>query len=76
MPQPIDRSALSHIHLAKFSDDHFTLSNPNDTTHVISFSTTELRKYIDYDRRIRSGNVTAIEPSGYEQFANFFNDPD
>ncbi|KAF8220955.1 hypothetical protein L208DRAFT_1536585, partial [Tricholoma matsutake] len=49
MPQPIDHSALSHIHLAKLSDNHFTLSNPNDTTHVISFSTTELRKYIDYD---------------------------
>lgn len=49
MPQPINCLALSHIHLAKLSNDHFSLSNPNNAIHIISFSTTELCKYIDYD---------------------------
>jgi hypothetical protein len=70
-----DHSALSHLNLTQLPGDTFTLANPNNPNHLISVTATEIRTYIDYDRKIRDGSISAAEPSGYDTFVGFFNDP-
>ncbi|KAF8231198.1 hypothetical protein L208DRAFT_1470649 [Tricholoma matsutake] len=71
----IDRSTMSHLNLQHSPDGTFTLTNPDDANHLITATDSDVRGFIDYDRKIRNGNVTTAEPAGYEIFARFFNSP-
>jgi hypothetical protein len=72
---PIDHSALAHLNLTQLPDDLFTLNNPDNASHSISATAQDVCSYIDYDRKIRDGNLTAAEPAGYDTFTSFFNSP-